>query len=912
MKSVSCLLLLGALLVSIIKDRGQRRDVRDSAAEAVPHNFADTLSGALISVARGGTSDAEQLIARVIEARAADLKLQKVAKALVAFAEAVDDMHHPYRLGVALERSRFAAPSLPVILDHLARSLGSRLAEGAQRQADKANRILSGFQVILLKTYIEGDEPLEAEQLWKWLRYLDESELGKREIFEELKSEFSKRPEIFRELQTRTLFDREFSDSVWMAVVHWVPDVLPFLQLSSEDARYHLNRIAAADNPDTQAWLDLVRGFGSDETVAEAIEQHRAEYPVLDEAYRSVALDQPHPAVEEHRRARAERQEARRKQREEDRKQRIEQFRGIKAEVKAGTHLAWLDQIAMARLGLFSDIEGETADERTVDLVGEEHLESAKSGLAAYLNKAELPTVAEIADLRRDQKRHRGEWIIAAAILLHVEEGGSLDEIRDRPCEIGALRYDEFPDVRQWTHIATNLRRRIFADQAWAENFLRAWFEPKLEAGEDLLAEQSWLEDEALDRELASRLAVDWLERFSQNLSENTAPPLFRLAAQYEDVDSLSTLIAKHMDNLDAEPEHMQRRWAALAFLCDFKTHRSQLKAKLRAKKRGVWLWAFRNLLGGDMRSRLSGKSGASLKPEQIVFLIECFGRHWPPKSPPEGGWMGDMNEWDATDFIGGLIADLAACVENEVGDHFQHLIGLSGLIPWHDVLRYQRERWMTQKWGNFRPGVAAAVEVMTEDVPQSPDDLKVTVLEALEELQQEVGRGDTKAWRKFWNNPDAEDPHPHSENDCRDRILEGIREKLKPLGIDLRAEPRMREGTRADIVATVWIGSEIVDLPIEVKGQWHKKLWTAAKEQLRRCYAEYNNARGHGIYLVLWCGADTAKHKCKRHPKKRRVPGGADELKAWLEDGMPSEIRTGIEVFVLDITRPHSCESKT
>lgn len=41
-------------------------------------------------------------------------------------------------------------------------------------------------------------------------------------------------------------------------------------------------------------------------------------------------------------------------------------------------------------------------------------------------------------------------------------------------------------------------------------------------------------------------------------------------------------------------------------------------------------------------------------------------------------------------------------------------------------------------------------------------------------------------------------------------------------------------------------------------KGQWHPDLWTGADDQLNELYAQDWQAKGRGIYLVLWFGLRT------------------------------------------------------
>ena len=86
--------------------------------------------------------------------------------------------------------------------------------------------------------------------------------------------------------------------------------------------------------------------------------------------------------------------------------------------------------------------------------------------------------------------------------------------------------------------------------------------------------------------------------------------------------------------------------------------------------------------------------------------------------------------------------------------------------------------------------------------------------------------------------------------------------------------------------------------LVIEAKGQWHKDLYTAAMEQLEARYSIHPSAAGQGIYLVYWFGEDY-----KVADKQNHDIGSSEELKERIIEGMPVELRSRVDVFVLDVS---------
>jgi hypothetical protein len=94
-------------------------------------------------------------------------------------------------------------------------------------------------------------------------------------------------------------------------------------------------------------------------------------------------------------------------------------------------------------------------------------------------------------------------------------------------------------------------------------------------------------------------------------------------------------------------------------------------------------------------------------------------------------------------------------------------------------------------------------------------------------------------------------------------------------------------------------IGGKKRLLVTEVKGQWHRELYTAASEQLHARYAIHPDAEQQGIYLVIWFGADEKVAERKNHGID-----SAQLLKSNIEAKLPAELTGLIDVFVLDVSK--------
>lgn len=165
-------------------------------------------------------------------------------------------------------------------------------------------------------------------------------------------------------------------------------------------------------------------------------------------------------------------------------------------------------------------------------------------------------------------------------------------------------------------------------------------------------------------------------------------------------------------------------------------------------------------------------------------------------------------------------------------------------------------------------------------------------LLEELHIVQAKLLGSDVDWYRDFF---DA--GKPRVEEDCRDTLIKMLRPV--PFGIQASPEGHLADNKRCDIVCT--LGDLMV--PIEIKGQWHPALWTAADRQLDQLYINDWRAE-RGIYLVLWFGNDSSKPPVGP-PAGIAVPQTAEILRVAVAAGSASAREGRTEIVVLDLTRP-------
>ena len=93
------------------------------------------------------------------------------------------------------------------------------------------------------------------------------------------------------------------------------------------------------------------------------------------------------------------------------------------------------------------------------------------------------------------------------------------------------------------------------------------------------------------------------------------------------------------------------------------------------------------------------------------------------------------------------------------------------------------------------------------------------------------------------------------------------------------------------------------MNLPIEIKGQWHREVWNAAEIQSQDYTKEYKSD-GHCIYLVLWFGYLGQGNS--KNPKGLNgcVPKNLDGMKELLAQSF-ANISENTKYMIMDLSKP-------
>ena len=250
-----------------------------------------------------------------------------------------------------------------------------------------------------------------------------------------------------------------------------------------------------------------------------------------------------------------------------------------------------------------------------------------------------------------------------------------------------------------------------------------------------------------------------------------------------------------------------------------------------------------------------------------------------------------------------GFIQTLGGQTGSDPGKALDSLLADPALADWKRTLELARARQRTESRdaGYASRSVERVAETLRGGLPTNAADLLALVADHLDDFAAEISGGDENAWRGFWNEDSYGRPaNPKPENSCRDVVMGALRARLHDR-ITVLVEARHAGNTRADL--RVSYGGFAV--PIEMKREGHPGLWAAVSEQLVAKYTTLPAAAGHGIYLVLWFGG----YHIPKGPSDHR-PVTPQEFRHALEETLPRDDTSTVDVRVLDVTPPNSRES--
>ena len=282
-----------------------------------------------------------------------------------------------------------------------------------------------------------------------------------------------------------------------------------------------------------------------------------------------------------------------------------------------------------------------------------------------------------------------------------------------------------------------------------------------------------------------------------------------------------------------------------------------------------------------------------SLDARTLQTLISLMGRTFEPIE--SGGWV--TAEMRAAEQVGRLIRRLASLASDDAALALDALVDDEALSKWRVLLERVRDqqRVIHRDASYHHPDLEQVRQTLSNRSPANAADLAALLVDQLDALANRIRKSNTDDWHQYWN----EDSHgrplePKHENRCRDALLSHLRDHL-PAGVDAQPEGQYADDNRSDI--RVSYGAKF-NVPVEIKKDRHRKLWSALRDQLIAQYANDPATGGHGVYLVFWFGDGNIPP-----PPQGHRPTDPAELRQRLEDQLTESERRRIAVRVIDVS---------
>ncbi|MER8438745.1 hypothetical protein NKH36_11245 [Mesorhizobium sp. M1312] len=700
-----------------------------------------------------------------------------------------------------------------------------------------------------------------------------------------------------REAQRHALANDRHKDSLW-GTEFYLQRRLVGLTGRPGDIVCALDRLAQGNNKASelrQDWKDLVCiGWGSDgldPDVREAAEAFRRDDKPLADFLRKLETPK-RPAWEVRREKEAAKQARKRKVNFETARRELEKARD---DLRAGKLMA----IVPSAKAYFNRVPGLPSelppDERLAEWIGPALRDDALVGFEAVLHRADLPTAAEIADGFAQRTIYNYGFAIMAGLYERARNGMGVADLSESLKHAALLlSYDDhgWNLKERQEALRAALEAEVIPTPEARRAFARVWIEPALAAGNEHIAGLYRLAHDPDWQSTGAAIGAGWLTAFP-NVPESVEVGLVDCLTSGDALDALREVAEARAATVFRNFDHMLS-WLAIDVLVRFDVVRPDLVGI--GAEHPEFIWFLRNRLQFERRGRM-----LPLTVAQAEWIITEFRQQW-PYAMLEGSGSGNTNDYDATDFLRSLISRIADDTSVEASEAMARLAAgpTDSYAEWtRHMSAEQRQKRAEDAFSALAPGDLAAL--LDDEPPGNIEDLKALVLEEMDLARRKLIGDDLDSVIEFWSDAGI----PRDENRCRDRLAAMISPELARYDIQRITEADMPQTKRADLA----FSRGAMQLPVEVKGQWHTDVWDAASGQLDAQYLIDWRSEQRGIYCVLWFGdmPSASNRRLKVHPDGLPSPASAEEMRKMLIARIPDARRALIDVVVFDFTAGQS-----
>ncbi|GAB5349685.1 NACHT domain-containing protein [Alteriqipengyuania sp. 357] len=874
--------------IAILFDGGDDIYLRRKAAEAVALLNDENFSAHLEALLSQGTRASAKIAYEFIEIAGVEhFSDDQVIRAVLAhdgliFCEVPRKPQSTSLLGFWRFEERVPVERLDGLLETLTHYTSALLKEHA---GIDENQLIDFAYGLILRRLNQGTvDPLK---LWEWLKPFSKQDGYHRDHEKALATWFKEHADERRAIQRHVLFDARDHSINYKG--YRLSRSSASLYPSEADVAYLLGQLDPEDR-NSNKWrelLSLVRHDGEEGQLArEAAKPFVLNNPeMLDWLDRLAIPNAPEWQVK---------QERRRRKEERKRAARYQEHRRDYLlhidDVREGT-FGSIHGPAQAYLKMFRDIgDNLKPNERIAEWLGEDVARAALDGFEQFLmRKPTLVTATRIAVSYAKATQWNATNIIVAALAERLRtrcepfEGVTDERLMAGLFRVWFSRIDDhagFPELQE--RLEAELLRRGALGRAF-----RLFIVPQLKKRKDHVDQLYPLMRSKQYGDLATSMAVEWLQACPDLPTGPEMELVDRLVSSGR-LDELRSLVAIRLSQ-DLDDER-RRSWDAIQVYVDFEGAVDRLTQPLQPEL----LWHLRARIGGG---RSDKRPMSPLSSAQRTWIVSSFRKLWPNRLRPEGASSGDQNYWDASDYLKKQISLLGedtdeqareglACLKGEPEDEYTDYIRV--------VIAEQQQKLAEQTYRI--PSLDEICTILEGGQIVDQADLRAVMLDALQDVQAKL-KGDPVDWYKGFFSDDG--TKHRDEEACRDEIIKML-QTVEP-SLEYIPESHAADDKRVDIVARA--RSKII-LPIEIKGQWHSKIWTAADKQLDILYSNDWRAE-HGIYLVLWFGPN---EKLKPPPNGAKKPSTPTDLADALFANSKAAQEDRVSIVVLDLTRPASC----
>ncbi|ESY13910.1 hypothetical protein [Mesorhizobium sp. LNJC394B00] len=870
---------------------------RDDSADALmPYRNRAWWQAAVVSLVEQG-GESPRLARKLIQAIDADVPDAVLVATL--FAEMgvtscplprrerrrIHTMRSFHRLFNAIATARLAA-----ILDLIA-DYAELLSDRDWEKAGEVAGIVAELIVRAIDAGVVG--PDHAPALWRWLKIIERSHRHHREAQQNLAGRLAAHDALRRAVQKHVLATERRKDSLWVTE-HYLQRRFVGLTARPGDIASALSRLAPGDIKDAglrEDWKDLVQiGWGPnglDPDVRAAAETFRRGDRQL--ATFLGKLENPKkPAWK----VRYEKQEAKWAR---EQKAAFEVARLKLQKVRDDLRLGELTAIvgpAQAYLGVFHDLPNELPPaERLAVAIGPALRDDALVGFEAALHRADLPTAAEIAEGFAHETFYNYSFPIMAGFYERLRTGMDLADLSGSLKQAALLlSYDEhgWSIETEQAELLAALEADVIPTAEQRRAFARLWMEPALAAGSEHVNGLYKLAHDPAWQATGAVLGAAWLTAFP-DVPETVEAALVDCLIYGSALASLRDIAEARATTVFRNFDHMLS-WLAVDVLVRFEVVRPLLRTI--GADHPEFIWFLRNRLQVEPRGAM-----LPLTVTQAEWIIAEFRQQWPYAALDGAGW-GDTNDHNATDFLRSLLSLIAGDTSVGASEAMARLVAGPN-DSYAPLIRHmaaeQRQKRAEEDFSALAPSDLAAL--LDDGPPGNIEDLKALVLEEMDVARRKLIGDDLDSVVEFWTDQGV----PRDENRCRDRLVAMIGPELARYDIQRITEADMPQTKRADLA----FARRAMQLPIEVKGQWHPHVWDAATGQLDVQYLIDWRSEQRGIYCVLWFGdvPSASGRRLKARPNGLPAPASAQEMQDMLKAAILEARQALIDVVVFDLT---------